>query len=125
MFFYQSVRLEMDHSNSLLALSTFFNRKAPSSTRNIGVLTDHGISVVSYTRQLRYHLLSFPSAYNYGYYRNNTASINNEVLHLVGGQGFITKYGSTFCTIMPVHFKIPICTFTFSDNPLLTPQDDI
>ena len=26
--------------------------------------------------------------------------------------------------IMPVHSKIPICTFTFSDNPLLTPQDD-
>ena len=26
--------------------------------------------------------------------------------------------------IMPVHLKIPICTFTFSDNPLLTPQDD-
>ena len=25
---------------------------------------------------------------------------------------------------MPVHSKIPICTFTFSDNPLLTPQDD-
>ena len=25
---------------------------------------------------------------------------------------------------MPVHFKIPICTFTFSDNPLLTPHDD-
>ena len=26
--------------------------------------------------------------------------------------------------IMPVHTKILICTFTFSDNPLLTPQDD-
>ena len=26
---------------------------------------------------------------------------------------------------MPAHSKIPICTFTFSDNPLLTPQDDI
>ena len=26
--------------------------------------------------------------------------------------------------IMPVHSKIPICTFTFSDNPLLKPQDD-
>ena len=25
---------------------------------------------------------------------------------------------------MPVHSKIPICTFTFSDNPLLTQQDD-
>ena len=25
---------------------------------------------------------------------------------------------------MPVHSKIPIGTFTFSDNPLLTPQDD-
>ena len=25
---------------------------------------------------------------------------------------------------MPVHSKISICTFTFSDNPLLTPQDD-
>ena len=25
---------------------------------------------------------------------------------------------------MPVHSKIPICTFTFSDNSLLTPQDD-
>ena len=25
---------------------------------------------------------------------------------------------------MPVHLKIPICTFTFSDRPLLTPQDD-
>ena len=25
---------------------------------------------------------------------------------------------------MSVHSKIPICTFTFSDNPLLTLQDD-
>ena len=25
---------------------------------------------------------------------------------------------------MPVHSKIPICTFTFSHNPLLTLQDD-
>ena len=25
---------------------------------------------------------------------------------------------------MPVHSKIPICTFTFSDNPLLTPEND-
>ena len=25
---------------------------------------------------------------------------------------------------MPVHSNIPICTFTFSDNSLLTPQDD-
>ena len=25
---------------------------------------------------------------------------------------------------MPVHSKIQICTFTFSDNPLLTQQDD-
>ena len=25
---------------------------------------------------------------------------------------------------MPVHLKNPICTFIFSDNPLLTPQDD-
>ena len=24
---------------------------------------------------------------------------------------------------MPVHLKIPICIFTFSDNPLLTPQN--
>ena len=29
-----------------------------------------------------------------------------------------------FWPIMPVHSKIPICTFTFSDNPSLTPQDD-
>ena len=26
--------------------------------------------------------------------------------------------------IMPVHSKIPNCTFTFSDNPLLTQQND-
>ena len=26
--------------------------------------------------------------------------------------------------IMPVHSQIPICTFSFSDNPLLTPQKD-
>ena len=26
--------------------------------------------------------------------------------------------------IMPVYSKILICTFTFSDNPLLTSQDD-
>ena len=26
--------------------------------------------------------------------------------------------------IMPVHSIIPICIFTFSDNPLLTPQED-
>ena len=26
---------------------------------------------------------------------------------------------------MPVHSKIPICTFTFGYNPLLTQQDDI
>ena len=25
---------------------------------------------------------------------------------------------------MPVHSKIPICTFTFSDNPLLILQND-
>ena len=42
-----------------------------------------------------------------------------------------TKYSSTLYigmdevfAIMPVHSKIPNCTFTFSDNSLLTPQDD-
>ena len=40
----------------------------------------------------------------------------------------ITKYDSTLYIgmdeawpITPVHWKILICTFTFSDNPLLTP----
>ena len=43
----------------------------------------------------------------------------------------ITKYDSTLyigmeeaLPIMPVHSKVLICTFTFSDNPLLIPQDD-
>ena len=44
---------------------------------------------------------------------------------------YITKYGSTLYIGMdevlahlPVHSKILICTFTFSNNPLLTPQGD-
>ena len=48
-----------------------------------------------------------------------------------GSQSTITKYSSTLYNgmdevwpIMPVHLKIPICTFNFSDNPLLTPQVD-
>ena len=52
------------------------------------------------------------------------------LLLVVGGLHIITKYSSTCmgwtrsCPIMPVHLKILIYTFTFSENLLLTLQDD-
>ena len=50
------------------------------------------------------------------------------VMHMHPCTGTISQSTVELCIgmdeVMPVHLKIPICTFTFSDNPLLTPQDD-
>ena len=67
---------------------------------------------------------------NVPYVLSHTQNPKN-MLHSASLLVYITKYGSTLyigmdevLAILPVHSNIPIFTFIFSHNPLLTLQDD-